>query len=217
MDWTRLYTSTLIPQIPKILNDNFTAFKNYINVFYNETTGVIIKPINTTGRVKGSTGEFVNVITDNMTVKTQFTNLYSNITTADIDWVTAFNGTDVSIRVWNGDACTNDIWPKEPSAYSWVDATVPYIKIINDVSYGIQNGTLGQMVEIIPDASYIGTDDFAVLLEASTGTKGILFPHDAGVDALNMPLILICTAYDASWGPTWTIRSGDASISVYTT
>ena len=54
MDWTQISLKTLIPQLPKIFNDNFQSVENYISVFYDGSTGILIKPVNTTGRVKGA-------------------------------------------------------------------------------------------------------------------------------------------------------------------
>ena len=69
MDWTPLSLNTLVPQIPQIVNNNFTAFKLYMDLFYDEGLDILVKPLNTTGRVKGATGEFVNVVVDNLTEK----------------------------------------------------------------------------------------------------------------------------------------------------
>ena len=205
MNWTPLYMSTLVPIIPKIVNDNFTAFKNYIDVFYNETTGVIIKPVTTTGRVKGATGEFVNVITDNMTVKKQFTNWYNNTTTVDIDFTTTFNNSDVSTRASTADSSTNPIWPMEPSAYTWVDVQTPYIKINNDSSYGFQNSTVGQEFRILFNTDVSTENPYNILIDSSYGGQQNLVISYA--DASNGTWIkLITTAYDVSYGPTWTIK-----------
>ena len=79
MNFTSLSLSTLVTQMPKIINDNFNATSNYMDIFYDASAGIIVKPITTTGRIKGTTGEFVNVTVDNLTVKKQYTNLYSSI------------------------------------------------------------------------------------------------------------------------------------------
>lgn len=209
MDWTPLSLNTLITQIHKVINDNFTATERYLDVFYDEDRKIIIKPVDTTGRVKAATGQFVNTITDNLTVKRQFTNLYTNYTTVDSDFVTYYNGSDVSTRLATSDPLSasyvdssTTVWPYEPSTYSWVDVQTPYIKINNDVSYGFQNDNLGQEFRIIFDPS--GTSPFNVLLESSTG--GSVNLSVTAADSSATWIKLITTAYDASNGPTWTIK-----------
>ena len=211
MNFTRLSLSTLIPQIPKIVNDNFDATSNYINLFYDASLGVITKPIVTTGKIKGTTGEFVNVITDNFTVKKQFTNWYENTTTVDADFVTTYNNSDVSTRVSNSDPSTS-IWPMEPSTYSWVDAITPNIKIDNDASYGFQNDNLGQEVRIIFANPAIGSDEFKILVDASDGGESNLT-----VTVGNAPdtwIKLITVAWDASYGPKWIVKEYAGTYSI---
>jgi len=209
MDWTPLSLKTLITQIPKVVNDNFTATERYLDVFYDENRQVIIKPVNTTGRVKGATGQFVNTITDNLTVKNQFTNLYENYTTVDSDFVTYFTGSTVTTRLATSDPSSASyvdsstlVWPFEPSTYSWVDVQTPYIKISNDVSYGFQNDNLGQEFRLLFDGS--GASPFTILLESSTG--GEINLSVTAADASATWIKLITTAYDVSNGPTWTVK-----------
>ena len=203
MKFTSLSLNTLVTQVPKVINDNFSAISNYMDIFYDSSRGIIIKPINTTGRIKGTTAQFVNVITDNMTVKKQFTNLYENYTTVDYDFVVAYNAADISTRVWNGDACTNSIWPFEPSAYSWIDVQTPNLKLNNDVSYGLQNSVLGQEVRIIFDLSNNNaTRDYAILLDVSAGGWETL---TVGIDSSTW-MKLITVAYDASYGSKWIVK-----------
>ena len=212
MDWTPLSLKTLIPQIPRVVNDNFTATERYLDVFYNGDAGVIIKPVNTTGRVKASTGEFVNVITDNFTVKKQFTNWYNNYTTVDAAFLSTYNGGDVSTRIATSDTSTNVIWPLEPSAYSWVDVQTPYIKIDNDASYGFQNNTLGQEVELIFANPPAGAGDFKVLLDVSEGGQSYISITTA--DALVTSIKLITVAWDASYGPTWVVKYPNSNYTI---
>lgn len=220
MDWTPLSLKTLTTQIPKVVNDNFTAVQTYIDVFYDEAGKVIIKPIDTTGRVKGATGQFVNTITDNLTVKNQFTNLYANYTTVDSDFVTYFTGSDVTTRLATSDPSSASyvdsstlVWPLEPSTYSWVDVQTPYIKIDNDASYGFQNDNLGQEFRLLFDDSPSTTDPFKILLESSIGGSKTLEVTVA--DSSATWIKLITTAYDASNGPTWTVKEygGNYTIS----
>ena len=205
MNWTKLSLKTLIPQIPKIVNDNFDKFKAYMDVFYNEETGVFIKPLNITGRVKAGTGEFVNVITDNMTVKKQFTNMYDNMTSIDLDFVKTYNGDITPYRnATSLDPSMNQV-PLEPSTYVWIDIQTPYIKIINDVSYGFQNNKIGQEVDLIFEPSTGVTTPFKVLLKQDE--TGVI--NELEIDSLDYDktwVKLITIGYDVSYGPEWIIK-----------
>jgi hypothetical protein len=213
MNFSTVYLNTLIPELPLILNNNNQAVKRYLDVFYDESLGIVISPINTTGRVKGATGEFVTTITDNLIVKNQWTNLYENSTTIDQDFITAFNGNDVSTRASTADSSTNPIWVMEPSIYAWVDVKTPYIKINNDVSYGFQNNTIGQEFRIIFNSSLNSiTKDFAILLESSIGgVKNLIV---TAKDSSAAWIKLITTAWDVSYGPRWTIKEYGGSYTI---
>lgn len=210
MDWSQIYLDTFIPELPKYWNGNFASFKRYLDVFYDESRGILIKPLETTGRVKGARGEFVTAVVDNLIVRNQFTNLYGNITTIDSDFVNAFNGDDVSTRIATSEASTNYIWPYEPSAYSWVNVNQPYFKIGNDVSYGFQNNNLGQEFRVIFNTEVSTTSPYTLLLESSTGGTINLTVNSSDADLAWV--ILITTAWDASFGPTWTVKEYGGSI-----
>jgi len=220
MDWTPLSLKTFIPQIPKVVNDNFQEVEDFISTFYNEKREAIIKPINTTGRIKGATGEFVNTITDNLTVKRQITNLYQNYTTVDSDFVTYFNGGDVTTRLATSDPSSSSYidastisWPLEPSVYSWVDVQTPYIKINNDSSYGFQNDQIGLEFRLLFNEDVVSTSPYTILLNSSEGGVQNLSVEYSNVS--DTWIKLIATSYDASYGPTWTIKeyAGNYTIS----
>ena len=232
MNFTRLYLSTLVPQIPKIINDNFGATSNYMDVFYNASTGVIIKPVNTTGLIKGTTGQFVNVITDNLTVKRQFTNWYNNTTTIDGDFTSTYNGNDVSTRLATSDPSSlarwrpsdgsilidpsTTLWPLEPSAYSWVNIVTPYIKITNDVSYGLQNNNLGQEVRIIFNLDVSTTAPYTILMaitDVSEGTEQVL-AVDYNDASTGTWIKLITIGWDASAGPSWIVKESGGTYTI---
>jgi len=202
MDWTPLNLNTFIPEIPQIITNNFASFKRYLDVIYNETTGVIVVPINTTGRVKAATGEFVNVIVDNLTVKKQYTNLLSNNTTADLDYYNTYWGLDASYRIdtstaW--DSPTSNIW--DSSCFRYVDVISPYYKIKNDASYAFNTETLGQVVEILFDIST--ATNFNIRLDGSTsGNKISITAKDASAAWIQ----LICIDDDPSLGNTWIVK-----------
>ena len=204
MDWSQIYLDTFIPELPEKWNSSFAAFDRNIAVFYDKDRGVLIKPLETTGRVKGAKGEFVTITVDNLIVRNQFTNLYENTTTIDSDFVTAYNGLDVSTRIASSDTSTNVIWPLEPSAYSWVDVNISYIKIDNDASYGFQNDNIGQEFRVIFADPASTSDDFKILMDSSEGGQSNLT-----VTVGNAPttwIKLITTAWDASYGPTWVVK-----------
>jgi len=73
--WEQIYQNTFIPELPKIWNRNFQTFQNYMNVFYDASRGIIIKPVVTTGKVKAATGEFVTLITDNLIIRNSSTGI----------------------------------------------------------------------------------------------------------------------------------------------
>lgn len=213
MDWTRLSLKTLITLIPKIWNDNFTNVERSLDVFYDESSGILIKPVVTSGRIKGSTGEFVNVITDNLTVKQQFTNWYENTTTIDMDFVNTYNEGDTSTRIATSDTSTNPIWPYEKSGYSFIDIDTPYIKIGNDLDYGLQNGNLGQEVRIMFNPGITSIDDFTVLTRSFDGGDDILtMTHSEVVAGGWVKLIII--AYDASYGPSWIVKESQGNYTI---
>ena len=213
MDWSQIYLDTFIPELPKYWNGNFQSFKRYLDVFFDENREIIIKPLETTGRVKGARGEFVTCVVDNLVVRNQFTNLYQNTTTADLDFVTFYLGADVSTRVSTWDPSVA-VWPQEPSAYSWVDVNAPYIKIGNDASYGFQNNNIGQEFQIIFDLDMATTDPYTVLLQStSTGPVKTLTVDYA--DASSGAWIkLINIAFDASWGPTWVVKQSGGTYTI---
>lgn len=213
MDWSQIYLDTFIPELPKYWNGNFASFKRYLDVFYEENRGILIKPLDTTGRVKGARGEFVTAVVDNLIVRNQFTNLYDNTTTIDSDFVNAFTGEDASTRIATSEASTNYIWPYEPSAYSWVDVNQSYFKIGNDSSYGFQNNNLGQEFRLIFDTDVLTTSPYTVLLESSIG--GSINLSVSYSDASNGTWVkLITTSWDASYGPTWTVKEYGGTISI---
>ena len=203
MNFTKISLSTLIPQLPKIINDNFSSTSNYIDLFYDSSLGIIIKPLITTGKIEGTTGEFVNVTVDNLTVKKQFTNIYSSITTADYQFYTALTGAPTYGRVYDSSARlpnpTYGHWPAEDASYKYIVVTKPYYKIYNDSSIALINSVVSQIVEI--------------LFETSTGSRS---PYTVRIDPCHNMVIpytdastsiqLICVKYDASYGPTWKIK-----------
>jgi hypothetical protein len=207
MDLKNVFLTTLIPEFPSIYSYNNQAFKRYLDVFYSETNGVIVAPINTPGSVKGATGQFVNVVTDNLTVKNQWTNLYDNYTTVDQDYYYAYIGGDVSTR----DAST--MGTQENPNFKYVDVNSPYYKISNDASTAFKAPQLGQEIQLIFDVSTVATGPFNILLNPSIGGTFQL----ANIAFSNAPLTwikLIAVNYDASWGTTWALKQFGGTITL---
>ena len=150
MDWRAISLDTYIPELPTYWNNNFAAFKRYLDVFYDETRGILIKPLETTGRVRGAKGEFTTVEVDNLIVRNQFTNLYDNITTADLDYLTTLEGEDASTRI----ATDASVWPYEDPSYAYINVQEPYYKISNEDPIALQYNNLSQVVGILFDTSH---------------------------------------------------------------
>src|ERR1035437_530687 len=186
-----LYLRTLIPEIPRILNTNFSSVKRYLDVFYDENNKIIVAPINTTGNIKGATIQGTTGVFDNLIVRTQFTNILSNVNTADLDFVTTYNGIDASTRV--GDASLG-----EDTNRRYLEIVKPYYKLSNDVSYGFRTTNISQEFQIIFDVS--GNSDFNFLLDPCTHMT--VTPSDAS----KAWLVLICNDFDASLGSSWIVK-----------
>lgn len=207
MDLRNVYLTTLIPEFPRIYNYNNQAFKSYLDVIYNASTGVVVVPVNTTGRVKAATGEFVNMVVDNLTVKSQWTNMYENYTTVDQDYYYAYIGNDASTR----DASTAGTL--ENSGFKYVDVLKPYYKITNDISTAFKATQLGQEIQLLFDLSSGSITPFNVLLNPSIAgtfkTLSITY-NDASAAWVN----LIAVNYDASWGTTWTVKQYGGTLTI---
>jgi len=194
MDFIPINLNTLIPQLPSIYNKNNKILQNYIDVFYDNSTGVIIKPVSTSGKIKGGTGEFVSLIVDNLIVKKQQTNMYQNATTADYDYYTMINDTSISSR------SANSGWPYENPSYKYIDVTKPYYKINNGNPIALQTQTVSQIVGILFDSSTASSNNFQIIMDPCIGTIYEVDISDAGLFYTEF----ICTGYDPSWGSTWT-------------
>jgi len=188
MDIKNLSLNTFIPEMYKIINYNFASTKRYLDVIYNENLGVVVVPINTTGRVKATSGEFINVTTDNLIVRNQFTNIYSNITTANIDLFNVIKGLETTYR----DPST---W--ELPNYKYIDVVKPYYKIKGGQQIALRCPTVSQIVELVLDSSGGTLPNFTILLDQSGNTYAISSSH------LGDTVKLLCMSYDISTGNTW--------------
>jgi len=74
LNYQKIYVNTFQPQIPVIINQNFQNIVDYINIFYDPSilgpggVGTLRVPLTTTGLVKATTGEFLNLLVKNHTV-----------------------------------------------------------------------------------------------------------------------------------------------------
>jgi hypothetical protein len=203
MNLTNLYLQTFIPQIPRILNTNFQSVQRYLDIFYDGSLGVIVVPVETGGKIKGSRGEFVTAIVDNLIVRNQFTNLYENSTTADLDYYNTYIGDGVTVR----DASTF-----ENSRFKYIDVNKPYYKINNDSSIAFLSNNLGQQIQLLFDVSTAGRA-FNILLDPSiNGTFSTL--KVTASDSSTAWFALIAVEYDASWGTTWAIKQGSNNYTI---
>ena len=207
MNLKDVFLTTLIPEFPRIYSYNNQVFKRYLDVIYSETQGVVIVPVNTTGRVKASTGEFVTTITDNLIVKKQWTNMYSNTNTADSDYYYAYIGGDAPTR----DAST--MGTLEKTAFKYVDVLKTYYKITNDISTAFASSTLGQEIQLLFDPSTATSAPFHVLLNPSIGGSYKMLSVTKADSSLAW-VKLLAVNYDASWGTTWTIKQFGGTIHV---
>ena len=192
MNWTPIYQDTFIPELPKKMNSNFSSTERYINSFYDGSLGILSKPLITTGKVKGSNGEFVTVVVDNLVVKNQFTNLFENSTTADYTWYTTFIGPDASLR----DSSTWEIpWAK------YIDVNKAYYKVNNNSIIAPRCPQVSQIVEFLLDPSALTPgDNYSFLMNPFTEETLEITTADSSTSWLS----LMCIAYDPSYGSTWT-------------
>lgn len=203
----KIFLDTFIPELPIILNNKFNNVDRKIELFYNSTAGIIVAPVQTTGRVKGATGEFATVVVDNMIVRNQFTNLYDNTTTADINFVNTYNGSVATTR-----SADPSIFLMEHSGYGYIDINKPYYKIDNTKDYAFQTDTLGLEFQLLFDVS--SGVKFDLLLDPSTDSNNKKEIEITNVDASTTWIKLICTEVDPSWGATWVVKQygGDYTI-----
>ena len=205
MAYDQLYQDTFIPEIPKTWNKNFAAVQKNMDVFYDASQGILLKPLTTTGKVQGANGQFVTMVVDNLVVKNQFTNLYDNNTTADYN----FYKTYITVPFIPRDPCTAVTnWPYEPSTYKFIDVNQPYYKITNQYPIFLQNKNLSQIVGIMfpyIDPCIYGTEPFKIMMDPTNPLSPVTFQLDSSMADASTYFYMefICTGYDASYGPSW--------------
>ena len=203
-DYKNLNLNTFIPEIPRIFNNNNKSLKRFLEIIYNPTQGVIVVPVNTPGRIKGSTGEFVTVITDNLVVKKQWTNLYENVNTIDTDYYYSYVNERDPVR----DAST---W--ENSSFKYIDVNKTYYKIKNDVSTAFMTPDLGKEIHILFDTSTLNSFSYKILLDPSY--NGSVKAANVSYSAASLTWAkLISVEYDPSWGTTWAIKEYGGTITI---
>ena len=206
-NWKSTFLDTFIPELPKLLDDNFKATQNYFNVFYDPSRGVIIAPINTPGIIRGARVEGVTGVFDNLIVRNQFTNLFENTTTIDKDYYNEFAGEDVSTR-----AADPSVW--ENTAFSYVDVNQPYFKIANDSSLAFLSDQLGQEFQLIFDPCTNGSTDYTVMMDPCTNAGAVSILTVTVADAPTTWIKLIATEWDASFGTTWSLKQFGGTFTI---
>jgi len=205
MNLTLLKLNTFIPQIPLICNSNFNTIQQYLDVFYDGSSGVIITPVETSGKVKGAKGEFTTIVVDNLIVRSQYANLYENITTIDTDYYTSYINRSDDVRV-------ADLSIGENSRFKYIDVIKPYYKISNDASVAFKTTNLGQQFQLLFDVSTSGKA-FNILMDPSiSGTYKFL--KITAADSSMAWFTLIAVEYDSSWGTTWAIKNYGGNYSI---
>ena len=187
----QFYLNTLQGEAPEMLNQNFGQVLNYISSFYNSSTNILQVPLSTTGRVKATRVEAVSAVIDNLTVRNQFTNQFSNSTTSDLDYVITLLGSDSSTR----DASIGNL---EDSRFRYIDINTPYVKLTNNSSIAFTSQNIGQIVQPLFDVST--HTNFNIMLDPSTKIS------IAASDASMCFIKLICYKIDPSFGTYWTPR-----------
>ena len=203
MDWSRISLYTPMTEFPKFWNNNFSSVKRYLDTFYDGSLGKILVPLETTGKVKGTLGEFVTAQIDNLVVRNQYTNLYDNYTTVDSEFYNTYI---------EGVATLRDASVFENEEFSYIDVNEPYYKIYNDASVAFSSDNLGQEFQVLFDIST--GNPFNILLDPSYGGSFRTLSVSLS-DAEKTWIKFLAVDYDASWGTTWTIKQygGDYTIS----
>ncbi|MFW6377181.1 MAG: hypothetical protein ACOCZ5_00910 [bacterium] len=192
---------TFIPDVPVILKRKFDSINRFIGTFYDSKREVVTAPVKTSGNVKGSKAEFSTAVIENLVVRNQFTNLYQNSTTGDLDFVNTYNEDVASTRSYDPSTL-------EFSDYDYIDVTKPYYKLDNNTSYAFQTDTKGQEFQVIFETDVsLPESSYTLLLDPSTNSnqRTELVIDDASI-AEKTWLKLICVDVDSSWGSTWTVK-----------
>jgi len=191
MNFKEISIYTLIPEISKIITYNNTVISNQFDLFYDENLNLLKVPLSTTGSIKGASGEFTTLITDNLIVKKQYTNLYENSTTLNYDWYNTYV---------SGYTVLRDPSHGEVTSFKYIDVNKPYYKIQSSDNVAPRCSTVSQIVEIlIDDAST--SNICKILLDPS----GNLYTTQYATKGESVSLI--CTEYDSSHGSTWIVMN----------
>jgi hypothetical protein len=189
MNFKEISIYTLIPEIYKIINYNNDVVKNYVGSFYDGSINLLKAPLSTTGSINAAKGEFTTVVTDNLIVKKQYSNLYENVTTSNYDWYNTYISGYTMLR---------DASKWEVAGFKYLDVDKPYYKIQSGDDVAPRCSNLSQVVELfIDDPSAINI--CRILLDPS----GNEYTTQYASEGENVKLI--CVAYDASYGSRWVV------------
>ena len=219
INYTPLYLDSYVPDTPKIITDNFAAVERHINLFYDASNGIIIKPLRTTGTVEGTTARFVNGVFDNLAVRKQFTNIYENTTTVDSDFYNTYTDASGATTYIKRDASVLGA-VQEHADFSYIDLDQAYYRMTNDVSLAFASSQLGQEFRLIWDPSSLTSGDtspFTILLDPYTPSGDTQILSVAMADASTTWIKLIAIDYDVSRGMAYMVKeyTGTYTISTY--
>jgi hypothetical protein len=207
MEWTKLKLGTFIPELPKVITKNFQIFNDYIDSFYDSENHFISKPVITTGRVKGTTGEFINLLCDNLIIRDREASTGGGqIETDNLEYVDKYNGSDESLGT--KDPSIN--WtPNNPAALGWLDTSLDkkYYKINNTKPIGINGIEVGQEIYLMYNRSIDSGSDYEIILDPNdpiTNLQRILyFEPQFGPISYHK---LVCVKKTEEFGCVWAAK-----------
>jgi len=211
INFKKIYTDTFKPELPKLINGNFSIFSDYLNVFYDPCVGnlgTIDSSINTNKTVKATTGDFsdssiLGVFQNKQNFRTKLNTYIKGIFNLDASLPSQFADTVNSTLNYSVGNTTSKT----------IDILKPQYKLVNDTSLYILNAQhTGQIVQLLFDTSSntLG-GNFSVELEsANNNIKTInISGNDSSVACLN----LICTS-DTSTSSTWDFFKGNGNFNI---
>ena len=196
-------------ELPRQINSNFQVVEDYIDSFYNGTQQIFTQPLTTTGRVKATTGEFINLICDNLTIRTTDTSTVDpEIDPDNLQYVTAYIASAYVLRV----ADPSNNWETrftDDTLYNWLDAPLnqKYYKFNNIISVGINAVEVGQEIYIMYDRNIDSGSDYEIIMDpndAVTGEQRVLY-----FDPIYGPIsyhTLICVSITPEFGSVWAVK-----------
>ena len=207
MNWKEISIKTFIAELPKYINENFKITSDYIDSFYDNEKDVITKPLFTTGRVKGTTGEFLNLIVDNLTIRNHDTSTaVPEIDPKNLEYVQVYNGNDETPRDFNP---LNTWEVRIISDVKWIDAplTRTYYKINNVNPIAINAEAIGQEIYIMYDRMIAEGNKYQIIMDPNDPNYNI--PRVLEFEPLYGPISwhkLVCVDKNDTFGSVWAVK-----------